>query len=299
MLCGKDDQIGYRKDGEWMLVRCRNCDLIFLNPRPDPQELKQLYVEDYFAARNVQHDHSDSTVRQEINERIPSAKRIAGEALGPGSWLDIGCGSGYLLAAARDIGWSVKGVEISSWAGEFGRHSLDLPIHTGTLQTFQEADEKSKFDIITLMAYLEHSSNPLEDLRIVKTMLTEGGLVVIRVPNVSSFDRYWHGPKWWGWHLPFHLYHFSPNTLKHTLASSGLIPYRVDLEFWNPILHLKNAVRYADLRWDGPLEGRVPAGKDAIGKPEFNPPGWKAMIRKALGKALTGRDMIVYARKTE
>jgi len=227
----------------------------------------------------VQHDHSDDTVRLEVDERIPSAKRIAGEAPRTGFWLDIGCGSGYRLAAAREIGWSVQGVEISSWAGEFGRHSLDLPIRIGKLQTFQEEDEKSKFDIITLMAYLEHSSNPLEDLRIVKSMLKKGGLVVLRVPNVTNYDRYWHGSKWRGWHLPFHLYHFSPKTLKQMLASAGLKPYRIDVDFWNPILHLKNAFQHGQPRWDGSLEGGLPAGQAGLKTPASDPPRWKAVVR--------------------
>ena len=299
MLCGEDNYKKYLEIDGWCLAYCRHCGLIYLNPRPNQVELMQLYGKEYFTDRHVQDDHSDNVVRIEIEKRVSSVQRIGAEVSKTGSWLDVGCGAGYLLAAARGMGWSVQGVELSSWAGEFAMHSLNVPIHIGTLDSFREEVGGSKFDIITLMSYLEHSPNPVEDLYIVSDMLADGGAAVIRIPNVSSFDRYWHGSRWWGWHLPFHQYHFSPRTIKRTLTAAALRLYKVEFDFWNPILHLKNALQHNELRWDGPLEGRPPPQGGGSNTINTNPPWLKVALHRLAGKLLTGRDMIVYARKSD
>ena len=300
MLCGQDGSSPYYVQGEWLLVRCDNCGLVYLNPRPDTAELDRLYSKSYFINNEIQHDHTDDSVEAEVEVRLSSAKRIVQEISGDCSWLDIGCGSGYLLAAARSIGCDTQGIEISSWAADFGVSRLKLPIFNGRLSNFYELHDGVKFSIITMMAYLEHSRDPLNDLRVVSSMLTDQGVVVIRVPDVSSFDRYWHGKKWRGWSLPFHLYHFTQHTLNMTLLKAGLKNYRAESIFWNPILHLKNAITHSDLRWDSPLEGRVRPGIEVANKKVqgSQPPLWKIYLMNGLSRILKGRDMIVYAKKT-
>ena len=302
VYCQEENSTPYYRDGKWQLVSCNRCGLVYLNPRPNAEELALLYTREYFEEWKIQHDHAEERVKKEIELRFSSAQRIAEEFSGNCRWLDIGCGSGYLIAAAKQLGCEVQGVEISTWAADFGTQELGIPIYNGNLEGFYQENRTQQYSIISLMAYLEHSQNPLKDLRMVSDLLCERGVVVIRVPNISSFDRYWHGRKWWGWCLPFHLYHFTPLIIKNVLEAAGLQLYKMEKIFWNPILHLKNAFQHSDLRWDGPLEGRR-ALDDRRGNNENDPnaaqASWKSHVRGALGWLFTGRDMVVYARKTD
>jgi SAM-dependent methyltransferase len=298
-ICQVDEASDFRLVGEWRLVRCRRCDLVYLNPRPDAQELGNLYSERYFEARELQHEHAREAVEREISGRIPSVLRLLEKIDLPCTWLDIGSASGYLLAAAQRCGCNVQGVEISEWASAFARDSLGLPVFTGTLQEYASAGEKPGFNLISMMSYLEHSQSPLADLDIAAQLLMPGGIVVIRVPNLGSFDRFWHGKHWWGWHLPYHLYHFTPGTLSKILIKAGLTPYRIEKGFWNPLVHLREARLGDGIRADHPLEARSHHSASEPGGHSRQRLTVIRHIKSALSILLTGRDMIVYARKED
>ena len=299
-LCGETDSRPFNRLREWSLVQCRACNGVFLNPRPTRAALTRLYSQEYFTEKRLQHDHRASVVKAEVALRADPVAQLTAEAGHVGRWLDIGCASGYLLAAARRAGWHVQGVEISEWAAQFASVELGLTVFCGTLEGFAEDDHVGEFDLVTAMAYLEHSPSPPEDIRLIRRMLLPGGVVAIRVPNLGSFDRLWHGDRWRGWDPPFHLFHFTVRRLRELLEEEGLAVYRVHREFWNPLVHIREWRLGEGLRADHPYEGRdrlqstmsLGRGRSAGAR------GLKSGVRALLGPILTGRDMVLYARKT-
>jgi SAM-dependent methyltransferase len=298
--CGSDRWKQYRRQEGWQLVRCLDCDAVHLNPSPSESELERLYTAEYYQDHQLQEDHSPAVVEQEIVLRMSSARRLMEEAPSPCRWLDIGCASGYLLAAARKLGCEVEGIEISEWAADFASTMLGLKVFRGTVGQYMEAWDGRRFGLITAMAYLEHSLTPRDDVQAVARLLVPGGVFVMRLPNRASFDRFWHGNSWRGWSLPYHLYHFNPSSLRRLMSQAGLTPFRFDGGFWNPIVHWRESRRGDGLRADHPLEGRhheagAAASRSGTIKNAAAPLiGW---TRKLLGRVLTGRDMILYARR--
>lgn len=298
-VCGASRHKPYRTLGQWRLVRCLDCRVVYLCPRPSDEELAGLYSDRYFAERSIQDDHSPPSVEAEIQTRVPAAARLGAEVQPSVQWLDVGCASGYLLAAAKRLGFQTQGIEISNWAASFAQQSLGLEVFLGTLRGFTESVDSPRFNLITAMAYLEHSGSPGEDLRLMAKMLQPGGIVVVRVPNLKSFDRFWHGDAWHAWHVPFHLYHFTPSDLTHLFRSVGLTPYRLDVGFWNPMVHLREARLGDGLRADHPLEGRSrpPVGGSVRQSGANHSPSGRSRLKAIVGKVLSGRDMMVYGRK--
>jgi SAM-dependent methyltransferase len=286
--------------GEWALLQCGGCGVVYLNPSPTEKELRGLYTQAYFTEHQLQSSHAREKVENEIASRLGVARQLAGEVGPPSRWLDVGCASGYLIAAGQRLGHEVAGVEISEWAAAFATQELGLEVFHGTLEEFARDWDGRDFNLITAMAYIEHSSTPLEDLRTMGKLVGPGGRVVLRVPNVKSLDRHWHGGLWRGWSLPYHMYHFHPGPLLRLAERAGLTPYQLDLGFWNPLVHLREALRGDGLRADHPLEGR-PGIDDSTGHLGVagmaSQASWKAIVKSLLGRALTGRDMILYARK--
>jgi len=69
---------------------------------------------------------------------------------------------------------------------------------------------------------LEHSLHPKNMLAHVARILKPGGQVWISCPNFDSWQRSLFGRYWINWHVPFHIIHFTKDTLVRVLKESGL-----------------------------------------------------------------------------
>lgn len=134
--------------------------------------------------------------------------------------LDMGCGTGYFLHAAKRRGFSVSGIEKEQRAREYASKQFRLDVR----------DEKSfwnikrgSYHVVTLWHVLEHLEQLNESVEQIKEILTDEGVAVIAVPNHLAYDaRFYH--EWWAaYDVPRHLWHFTPTTLERLLACHGLV----------------------------------------------------------------------------
>ncbi|MGL4648341.1 MAG: class I SAM-dependent methyltransferase, partial [Caldilineaceae bacterium] len=84
------------------------------------------------------------------------------------------------------------------------------------------------YDVVTLFDVLEHLHQPTAALREVRRLLRPGGTLVLRVPNLDSWDARLFGEAWAGLDAPRHLYVYGPKTLSATLEAAGF-----DIEQWD------------------------------------------------------------------
>jgi SAM-dependent methyltransferase len=136
-----------------------------------------------------------------------------------GSILEIGCGSGLMLAAFRRRGWRVLGLERTEQMAEIGRRAHGLEIAAVPLEKLSKS---ASFDLIVLFNVLEHIDDPLSLLKECASRLAQNGLLIIVVPNFSSWQARIAGPKWFHLDVPRHLIHFTPETLRAILGRAGL-----------------------------------------------------------------------------
>ncbi len=128
------------------------------------------------------------------------------------AFLDIGCGGGHFMAAAKRLGFQrAVGTEVDRAAVEQAR-AKGLEAHAGEWPVAEVARER--FDFISLMHVLEHVPKPADFLSHCLGCLAPGGLLAIDVPDQGSlpalFKRVLHKcgrrPKDYGyvqppWHL--------------------------------------------------------------------------------------------------
>jgi 2-polyprenyl-3-methyl-5-hydroxy-6-metoxy-1,4-benzoquinol methylase len=190
-----------------------------LNPLPSDEEITKLYDDEYCKDQFV--DGGDVGT-SEFNKRLRNEKhrvQLFKRIIKKGKVLDIGCGYGYFLAACRQNGYEVQGLDISSWAAEYTRKKLNIPVVVGTLCALEA--KPHSFDVITMWHFLEHTRNPRQVLLEAKKMLKEDGLLVVEVPNYKGTDAQRSWNNWVGWQLPYHFCHFTPGNLIELLSQVG------------------------------------------------------------------------------
>jgi 2-polyprenyl-3-methyl-5-hydroxy-6-metoxy-1,4-benzoquinol methylase len=235
-LCGFDDaklilrarnRITNEEKKFFKLLKCRKCGLVYLNPRPDKEEIKKYYPPWYHS--RVQTNVIDITKTKIWGIPWREAMQKKAEPIlkykKRGRILDIGCGDGFLLKFLKESGWQTYGVELQDTSSLFARDVLGLTVFSGRLEEANYPEES--FDVITLFHVLEHLPDPSGTLKKARSLLHKDGFILIEVPNFHSFEAKIFRSKWVGISAPLHLYHFTRRTLRAMLKSRGFIPVEV------------------------------------------------------------------------
>ena len=206
------------------LVRCQNCGLIYLSPRPTPQEIGAYYPADYGPFRPAIEDERMALMRYMRRRKLAQRRHLIEQFSGrkTGRVLDVGCATGLFLHEMSLAGWETAGVELTPTAAEYARKRFGLNVFTGTLSELPAAP--GAFDVVTFWDVLEHTFSPSSELARAATLLSPGGLIAINVPNWHSPDRRLFGPHWIGLDPPRHLYVFTRASLTTLLERAGLRP---------------------------------------------------------------------------
>ena len=101
--------------------------------------------------------------------------------------LEVGCSSGYLGAALAKEGHEVWGVEPNTEAANAARQVL-YRVFTGFLDDFLDSNAEIKFDVIIFGDVLEHLVDPEAALKKCAAFLSDEGVVVASIPNVTHFS---------------------------------------------------------------------------------------------------------------
>ena len=227
-----DDYIG--RNAKFSVCKCNDCSHAFTSPLPDENYINEYYSDNYYSY-NVDIGNYNQKIKFRIKRwlylsaqknliyRLISKPIVQQTAIFPqyipnGKILDVGCGNGSFLSFMKDIGWCTYGTEISQKAvDEALKNGHD--VFAGSIT---EANYPSNnFDTVTLNNVLEHISEPALLLREIYRILKPGGELIICVPNFSSFSRKIFETYWAGLLVPEHLHHFTSDSLKKLVSSSG------------------------------------------------------------------------------
>jgi SAM-dependent methyltransferase len=213
----------YRTSPDTFLAsRCRSCGLIYLNPRPLPESLDQIYPPNYHAYTFTPEQFGFAhTARQWLE-----AHRLLRYCNGLGNAariIDVGCGDGFHLDLLRRYGnstWSLEGVDASPRAVAAGRNR-QLTIHAGRLEDLHLSSES--YDLALVIATIEHVENPVQLLIEVARVLRSGGKAVVVTDNTGTADFHIFGRRHWGgYHFPRHWNLFDRRSLVHLAEQAGL-----------------------------------------------------------------------------
>lgn len=165
------------------MVACDNCELRFHTIIPaDVNDIyKDPKYEIFSTAKSM--DHFLYKKNRFGKERVELLEKICGP-LSEKKILDVGCGNGYFLAAAKEKCNHCFGSDISIKNTEESKANTGLPIFLDPLDRFPE----NNFDIITSFDVIEHIENIQQFMHDIDNLLKKGGYVLFYTPNYDSFS---------------------------------------------------------------------------------------------------------------
>ena len=203
------------------VLKCDACGVGVTDPFP--QELQPHYA-DYYGSRH------GITARICTNRRIALVTKMAGPGAGR-RLLDVGCGDGMFLQAARAHGWDVAGTELNP---EPARQSgLDV------YNSLDECASKGPFGCITLWHSLEHMADPRDVMEKVRRLVADDGVVLIAVPDFEGLQSRAFRESWLHLDVPRHLYHFTSDSMDRMLSQT----------LFTPVAHWHQEFEYDLIGW--------------------------------------------------
>jgi len=194
--------------------------------------------------------------------------------------LDVGCGAGSLLQAARDNGWDAQGIDVSASAVSHSRN-LGFEVFHGELKEAQLA--KGQFDVITAVEILEHLFDPAMVVNEIHRLLRPGGLFWLTTPNCRSLAARLMGLGWRVVSPPEHLQLFSVEGLRTLLLRAGFSEVQLKTSGGNPI-ELCQALKKREKDIQTPQENFDSVARNY----RLNEAMTKSNTRRALKNAVNG-----------
>lgn len=217
-ICGSTDIRDYVKHEEGHYLRCAGCGLIV---NADADELM---------ARSVEH-YDDEAYFQNYEGRAGRKVRSAARRIRlirgwvpSGRLLDIGCGVGETLIAARDAGFDPIGLDIGEYSVEHCR-GLGFEVHRASITRTGLPD--NSFDVVTMWDVIEHIPRTSEGLREVWRILKPGGLAVVMTPSGEYLRAHYWRQTYRGYRkkrAKTHLVYHNSRTLDRVLRECGFVP---------------------------------------------------------------------------
>ena len=236
VACGSTNARPLGVKNELDVVSCVECDSVY-TPYSPWYSSAHFYSGFYLNDEELSPPEFINTRLQEITAEFSPFRKS-------NCLLDIGCGAGNLLSAARTNGWNAQGLDVSASAVKHVRE-LGFEVYEGELQA--AAFPSGHFDVVTAAELLEHLIDPQPLLQEVARILRPGGLFWTTTPNARGLSGRMLGLKWRCIWPPEHLQLFSIRGLTKLLREAGFRQLRIDTTGGNPIelFHAMGAMKSA------------------------------------------------------
>ena len=198
--------------------------------KPSPAELQEYYATKYFQDGRGSYESSYTDAEKsyffaKIEQRHAVLRQIVPNA---SSMLDVGCGEGFALAYFKKQGWQVKGFDFSQAGLKAQNPDCLEALCVGDVFALLDAEVISgrKYDVIWIQNVLEHVLEPLGLLASLHSIVSDGGVVLVTVPNDVTFlqkeallrghidHEFWVA-------TPDHISYFNHITLPAAAAAAG------------------------------------------------------------------------------
>ena len=197
------------------VVACKNCGFVFADNIPSQDEFNKYYEVmskwEFNYKDGIVSDDYQNYFKKIIDYLIP---RLEDKNA---SIMDIGCSTGCLLNMLKEKGYTnLLGVDPSPVCAKTVKELYKID---AVVNNIANLNIDKKFDLIILSAVLEHLVDFNGSLNKIKSLLNEGGLLFVEVPDATRFDSYIFTP--FQQFSIEHIDYFSEQSLTNLLEKLG------------------------------------------------------------------------------
>jgi 2-polyprenyl-3-methyl-5-hydroxy-6-metoxy-1,4-benzoquinol methylase len=166
----------------------------------------------------------EETYRVYFDKKLNDLQRY----MSAGRLLDVGCGAGFFLDAARGRGYDIAGVDLSPVPAQYVERRLGLNVSVGSLYHYAAPSES--FDAVTIFQTIEHDPHPADLCRELLRILRPGGVLMVTTPAADGFVARGMGKRWFGYRNIEHVSFFSRESLGYALEQAGFEVQLLEIE---------------------------------------------------------------------
>lgn len=222
-FCKVDNSEFLFLSGNFKIVKCKNCGLVYVNPRLSQIYLRNLYNARYFKSDTPLTFGYEDYIKDYDNIARTFKKRwlrIKRHLKNKGRVLDIGCAYGFLLKYLKEMGYEVYGIEISEQATQYAKLKYGLNVINKPLKQAGFLD--NFFDVVTVWDVIEHFPDPQLELLEIYRILKPNGILSIITPDSGSIQAKIWGKNWVEYLRPDeHIFFFSKKLLISEVKKLG------------------------------------------------------------------------------
>lgn len=294
--CNKFEKVGYPSSLD--LWRCCSCTLLLLKVENDSlfSEVEENYFGEGYLRR--QGPFAERILHHKAKLRIRDIYQIQPT----GKFLDLGCGTGELIGAAKEAGYDVEGLDYSESLARYVSKKYGVTVHQGESS---QVELTERYDVIAMSHVIEHVPNPQATIHSIISMLKPGGLLYLATPNIDCWEAKYSG---WGSYEPYHLMYFNPHTIKLLLeqAEFQILSIRTGEPYsaWlNTVMRSALPGQHATARQsvhndvEGKLKLPFVLGMTALNLTRLTSGFLLTPLRKYQEHNLVGEELIVMARR--
>lgn len=227
-VCGAEDK---KENRNFSLILCKKCGVTWTLIQSD-LDMAALYEDEIYTVVDNRNSIFEKIIFKEASNVIHTVNRLLPDT-SPLRCLDFGSGKGQFLFQAKIAGWQAMGIETAPERARFAQEKYGVKVQTE--QYSKGKIDSGNFDVLTLFHVLEHLPAPLAMLKeLCDNNLRKGGILVLEVPNIKSWQHQWAGDKWMHLDIPKHLSHWHETQLAEKVEALGF--KRVKSQYFS--LHL-------------------------------------------------------------
>ena len=239
-LCATGQDYEYHTSEDlFQMVECNLCGNIYLNPRPNTDDLSQIYPENYYSYNYETAVHPIARRAKDFLDQMKIKNWMKHISTAQPWFLDVGCGDGRYLKMLNSVGIpkeQLYGVEMSHESVN-GLKNEGYESFYGRIEDVSPDLPKEGFDLIVLLQVIEHVESPKAVIHSFAGLLRKGGVLLIETPNTKSLDvSLFRKSYWGGYHFPRHWNLFNKSTLSQLVEEQGLSVKKISFlpahSFW-------------------------------------------------------------------
>lgn len=222
LVVQSSDRNRHTTDETFRYYQCSSCGLVFMSPIPD--NLVPFYEGGYQPIPGSLVELGEIAMAERYRMNPILRHKRGGKLLEIGPWI------GIFSCNAKAAGFDVTALEMDQKCVEFLNQELGIrAIQTSDpVSKLADLNERNdKFDVIALWHSLEHLRDPWRVIEQAAKCLVPGGILLIAIPNIDSYQFSVLKGAWKHLDAPRHLYFYPADALVALCRKHDLSPVEI------------------------------------------------------------------------